>query len=129
MNIFKALSESGKVATLGMGTVFLGLGGLIIILWIFGKVFGIKPTNSNAADFTPETEPSASKEQNLNNSFFEVEQSDAIDYKLVAVITAAVAAALNRSTHDIVVKSIKHVASHSPVWNRASRQEQISSKL
>ncbi|HCS75682.1 MAG TPA: hypothetical protein DIW17_17640 [Clostridiales bacterium] len=43
------------------------------------------------------------------------------DDELIAVITAAVAASLNRSTHSLVVRSIKQVPACSPAWNRAAR--------
>ncbi len=41
--------------------------------------------------------------------------------EMIAVISAAVAAALNRSTHDIVVRSIRRIPSHAPSWNRVGR--------
>ncbi|NLB41100.1 MAG: hypothetical protein GX815_02365 [Clostridiales bacterium] len=41
--------------------------------------------------------------------------------ELIAVITAAVAASLNRSTHSLVVRSVKQVPTSSPAWNRAAR--------
>ena len=41
--------------------------------------------------------------------------------ELIAVITAAVAASLNRSTHSLVVRSVKQIHTGSPAWNRAAR--------
>lgn len=41
--------------------------------------------------------------------------------ELVAVITAAVAASLHRSTNNLVVRSVKQVTTYSPAWNRAAR--------
>lgn len=54
---------------------------------------------------------------------------DIDDEELIAVITAAIAASLNRSTHDIVVKSVKRIPNRTPTWNRASRNQQIATRL
>ena len=45
--------------------------------------------------------------------------------ELVAVITAAIAASLHRSTHDIVVRFIRRIPAITPVWNRTSRQSKF----
>jgi hypothetical protein len=49
--------------------------------------------------------------------------------ELIAVITAAVAASLNRSTHNIIVRSVKRVPTVSPAWNRAARLDLTTPKL
>ncbi len=43
--------------------------------------------------------------------------------ELIAVIAAAVASSMNRSTHDIVVRSIRRIPAGSPVWNQAARYD------
>lgn len=49
--------------------------------------------------------------------------------ELIAVITAAIAASLNRSTHSVIVRSIRQVQVTSPAWNRAARLDLTSSRL
>ncbi|HHY82066.1 MAG TPA: hypothetical protein GX505_05220 [Clostridiales bacterium] len=49
--------------------------------------------------------------------------------ELIAVITAAIAASLNRSTHSVVVRSIRQVPTTSPAWNRAARFDLTASRL
>lgn len=49
--------------------------------------------------------------------------------ELIAVIAAAVAASLNRTTHDIIVRSVKRIPSVSPAWNRAARLDLTAPKL
>lgn len=49
--------------------------------------------------------------------------------ELAAVITAAIAASLNRSTHDIIVKSLTHTNPITRAWNQIGRQEQMASRL
>jgi len=43
--------------------------------------------------------------------------------EIIAVIAAAIADSLNRSTHSIIVRSIKFIPDVSPVWNRAARRD------
>jgi hypothetical protein len=49
--------------------------------------------------------------------------------ELIAVITAAVAASLNSSTHNVIVKAIKRIPNTSPAWNRAARLDLTTNKL
>ena len=49
--------------------------------------------------------------------------------ELVAVITAAVAASLQTSTHNIIVQNIVRVGDTTPTWGRAGRAEQMSSRF
>ena len=49
--------------------------------------------------------------------------------ELIAVISAAVAASLNRSTHEIIVRSFRRIPTGSPAWNRAARYDLTASKL
>lgn len=46
--------------------------------------------------------------------------------ELVAVITAAVAASINRSTHDIIVKSFNIVKPITRTWNQIARVNQTT---
>lgn len=49
------------------------------------------------------------------------------DDELIAVLTAAVAASMGRtSTYNLNIKSYRRVNNQSPAWNRASRQENLS---
>ncbi|MDI9476687.1 MAG: OadG family protein [Natronincolaceae bacterium] len=49
--------------------------------------------------------------------------------ELIAVITAAVAASLNVSAQDVVVKNIRRVQDSTPIWAKMGRIEQINSML
>lgn len=51
------------------------------------------------------------------------------DSELIAVITAAVAASLNRSTHNIIVRRVERIRGNRSQWNKAGRYEHLSSKL
>ncbi len=51
------------------------------------------------------------------------------DEELVAVISAAVAASLNTSIHNIVVTNIVRVNDATPSWGVAGRSEQMNSRF
>lgn len=51
------------------------------------------------------------------------------DEELIAVIAAAVAASLDTSIHNIVVKNIVRVNDHSPSWAKTGRIEQMNTRF
>ena len=51
------------------------------------------------------------------------------DEELIAVITAAIMASLNTSTHSIVVKNVVRVNDHSPSWAKTGRIEQMNTRF
>jgi len=118
VNTEQIIGVSLQTTILGMGAVFLVLALLIAIINGINKM--LRGFNK------PEYEKEPSEPEPLNI----VENADGEDpEELIAVISAAVAASLNRSTHDIVVRSIRRIPEHTPIWNRVGRQEQIASRL
>lgn len=112
-----------KVMVLGIGTTFAALLGLILAIEFINKIISQGAKNKNGKGLSEE-EPS--------DTFAHVEGNtvqDNEDEELIAVITAAIAASLNRSTHEILVRSVRRVSYHSPAWNLASRSDQISTRL
>lgn len=58
-----------------------------------------------------------------------VEQEVTVDDEaLIAVITAAIAASLNTSMHNIVVRNITELPTKQAAWSRAGVMEQIQSR-
>ncbi|MBM7581327.1 sodium pump decarboxylase gamma subunit [Caldicoprobacter guelmensis] len=114
--------DSVKVMVLGMGTVFVVLIGLVFIIKALHRL-----TDKSASKAEQVFEP-AQKSDAVNNAV-QLQERVEEDEELVAVIAAAVAASLHRSTHDIVVRSIKRVPAITPIWNRVGRQEQIVTRL
>lgn len=51
------------------------------------------------------------------------------DEELIAVITAAVAASLNTSMHNIVVTNITRVSDNTPTWGKLGRSDVMSSRM
>jgi sodium pump decarboxylase gamma subunit len=57
----------------------------------------------------------------------EIEEGD--DEELIAVISAAIAASLNTSIHNIVVRNIVRTNDVTPSWGQAGRMEQLNSSI
>lgn len=56
-----------------------------------------------------------------------VEEED--DEELIAVITAAIAASMNTSMHNIIVRNINRVDDDTPIWGKAGRRDVMNSRL
>lgn len=117
------LLGSLSVMVLGLGAAFAGLALLIIFVELMHKLVNKMGENNDSSSIEAISENAENVVQNNN---INIEEDDS---ELIAVIAAAVAAALNRSTHDIIVRSVRRIQSHSPVWNRTGRQEQIRTRL
>lgn len=119
MSMGEKLLASTYVAILGMAITFIAL----IILWgcilIMSNMLNTKKPKKEAvqvAKSTPAPQPAVVEEPQNNE-------------ELIAVITAAIAASLNTTTHNIIVKNILRVSDRSPAWNRAGRVEQMNRML
>jgi len=123
MTIGEKLLASTYVAVLGMAITFIAL----IILWgfiiIMGNVLGVRKPKKEPVKVV--AEPKAQPE--IKTTAEETDSGD--DEELVAVITAAIAASLNTSTHNIVVRNIVRVPDTTPVWGQAGRLEQMNKML
>lgn len=51
------------------------------------------------------------------------------DEELIAVISAAVAASLNTSIHNIVVRNVARVDDPTPAWGKSGRVEQMNTRF
>ncbi len=108
------------VAGLGMTVTFAVLVFLWFCISVLSKVLNKKPESksSKVSEVAQVTEPSVVEESN-----------DEEDEELIAVIAAAVAASLNTSIHNIVVKNIVKVNDHSPSWSKTGRIEQMNTRF
>lgn len=51
------------------------------------------------------------------------------DEEIIAVITAAIAAAMGTSSSGLVIRSYRKISSNAPVWNIQGRNEALSNKI
>jgi len=110
-------AEGLLVTALGMGVTFAALIALSFMLDLM-KILFYKDSSKapvkvepQAKVVAPESIAPAAEEENE---------------ELVAVITAAVAASLNTSTHNIVVRNIVRLPDATPTWGRAGRIDQMN---
>ena len=108
--------EGGLIVTcLGMGITFLSLIILQFIIDLLAKL--IVKTEKKAVKVPAAT-------------VAKVETPDSRDgEELIAVISAAVAMKMQRSTGDIIIRNIKKVEEPSLLWNRAGVLEQMNTRL
>ena len=121
MPLGEKLLASSYVAILGMAITFVALvilWGLIIIMGKMLNTTGPKKEAVKVQKAPVETKPQATEED-----------SSVDDEELIAVITAAVAASMNTSTHNIVVRDIVRVVDETPAWGRAGRTDQMNTRL
>lgn len=109
-----------QVTLLGVGIVFTALLFLYLTIVIMDKVLN-KPEAKPAPKVQ---EPLSQVKEIVEEESAEEESVD--DTELVAVITAAVAASLNTSTHNIIVRNIVRTSDATPAWGRMGRIEQIN---
>ena len=103
MNLGEIFSNAAMNTLLGMGTVFAVLIFISLIIYLL-KYASPRKADQAAAKAAQASEPEPEPEQEI---IMEEEAQDVEDYQLIAVITAAMAASLGRSTDGFVVRSIK----------------------
>ena len=108
--------------------MFVALIGLVLIIMAMHRLTGNKKDDRKKISVEKADTVSEQKAE-LADSAVQQISMDEDSEELVAVITAAIAASLHRSTHDLVVRSIRRIPAITPVWNRTSRQEQVSARL
>jgi len=111
-------TETGIITTLlGMGTVFVVLIVLILVVSTLKAGFNKKPERTTAPQIMQITEP-----EPVDNTLTD-------DLQLVAVITAALAAYLgNDQASALKVNSIRRISSLESGWASVARQETIASR-
>ncbi len=113
-------SQGLIVTLLGMGVTFAALIALSYLLDLLRIIFYKEPkkeTVQAVPEKSVETEVVKEEDENLDNE------------ELVAVITAAIAASLQTTTHNIVVRNIRRVQDTTPAWGKSGRIDIINSRF
>ncbi len=120
MSLGEKMLASLYVTALGMIVTFVAL----LILWgcivIMSKMLNIKAKPKKEVEVVEKIEP---KPEPATST------AEEEDEELIAVITAAIAASLNTSTHNIIVRNIVRLPDTTPAWSRAGRVEQMNRML
>lgn len=116
MTLGEKLLASLQVTLLGVFIVFIALMMLYFIIRIMDKLVN-KPVKAKQKPQAIETQPVVVET---------IEEDTIDDTELVAVITAAVAASLQTSTHNIVVRNIVRTNDVTPAWGKLGRMQQLN---
>lgn len=123
LTLSEKMAGAGVTTLLGLGTTFMILCLIWLILSIMGKIMtatGKKsaPAAAAAPAVPAATAPAPAKGENL-----------ASDAELVAVITAAIAAYEGSgAANNLVVRSIQRVSGASTAWSRAGSADCLESR-
>lgn len=119
------LESGSKVMVLGIAAVFLALTTIVLVINILKKAVSKESTTEKKGnDINVEDNKLDEKQSTVT-----IDNEVTDDSELIAVITAAVAASLNRSTHNIIVRRVERIRGNRSQWNKAGRYEHLSSKL
>lgn len=125
MDFMDILESGSKVMVLGIAAVFLALTTIVLVIYILKKAVSKESTTEKKGnDINVEDNKLDEKKSTVT-----IDNEVTDDSELIAVITAAVAASLNRSTHNIIVRRVERIRGNRSQWNKAGRYEHLSSKL
>jgi len=94
---------------------------IVFLVWVFIPKKSKKATSTKTDTKVPEVAVAQ-----INEVLVDAEEDES---EIVAVIMAAIANSLNTSTYRLNIKSIKRIPNNTPVWNAASRRENIDHQI
>ncbi|SCZ75982.1 OadG family protein [Acidaminobacter hydrogenoformans] len=116
------------VTVLGMGITFAALVAIWGMTVLMSKIItGFETKNSIAQAATVEKAKAAPAPAAPAPAAATGEPQE--DENLIAVLTAAIAASLNTSMHNIVVRNVRPLPDQTPSWSRAGRSEQMNTRF
>jgi len=125
----EALGTGGSVIVFGLAIVFVALGSLILITYVYPKISKMLTGRQPKERESNKACKSARKSEAVSAAPHAQAAKAADDTALIAAITAAVAASLGTSPNGILIKSISRARQNIPAWGRSGRSEQIYSRF
>lgn len=127
MALGEKLLATGYVIILGMGITFVAL----VLIWFLTATMSkmiqkLESKNSVAKVKAQPVAPAVSKTPEPAVSSVVTQEDDG---ELIAVITAAIAASLNTSMHNIRVSNIRRISDSTPVWGKSGRSEVMNARF
>ncbi|HAS73701.1 MAG TPA: hypothetical protein DCS67_06115 [Clostridiales bacterium UBA8960] len=128
MELGEKLIATGYVIILGMAITFTAL----VLIWfltsLMSKMIQKIESKNTVAKVKPQPAQSPTSAANTAPTVAQV-STDEDESELIAVITAAVAASLNTSMHNIRVSNIRRVSDSTPVWGKSGRSEVMNARV
>ena len=126
MPLGEKLEATGYVILLGMGITFVALITIWVITTLMSKVIQKIEKKPEISKVSINKGRANTVEKTNTDVAAQVDKTDNLE--LVAVITAAVATAMNTSVAQIHVSSIKRNSESTPTWGIAGRSELMNSR-
>ncbi|MBS7527229.1 OadG family protein [Fusibacter paucivorans] len=123
MTLGERLAATMYVILLGMGITFTAL----VLIWAMTALLS-KVVQSIEKKSQPAVMP-APKAAASTPAPAVVETAEEDPGELIAVISAAIAASMQTSMHNIVVTSIRRTGDGTPVWGQKGRSDIMNSRL
>lgn len=126
--LMQQMSTSDKIAgalvvtLLGMMITFV----VLCILWGLISIMTKALYQPEKKAIAPSVQPQPQVQVPVNEANDTV--NDGEDENLIAVITAAVAASMQRPIQTIIVKNIKRTSDRTPAWANVAKHEQLDSR-
>ena len=127
MGMGDKLLATGYVILLGMGITFVALVLIWFITAMMSKLIQTIERNKNKALIKPEPVKTVEKASVAVTTSNNTASED--DGELIAVITAAIAASMNTSMHNIRVSNIRRISDATPVWGKTGRNDVMGSRM
>ena len=123
MGMADKLLATGYVILLGMGITFVAL----ILIWFITAMMSKMIQTFEKSKNPSKTMPEPAKMINTAPVQPVYETED--DGELIAIITAAIAASMNTSMHQIRVSNIRRIQDTTPVWGKTGRNDVMGSRM
>ena len=131
MSLLEKMKVSADSLTMGeklMGSLQVTLFGIIVVFFALGILYLcinvmnmlLNPSTKKKPQAAAPTQVKIEEPQAI------VEEEVVDDTEMVAVITAAIAATLQTSTHNIIVRNITRQPESTPAWGKLGRMENIN---
>ena len=133
MTLAEALSQGLQVTVVGLTIVFSVLIILMLVMMLMKVVF-YNPTQPKKEKVKKAPAPKAKKSTGTSDDELMAVITAAVasamdESELIAVLTAAVAASRNTSTYNLKIKSYRRVENAAPAWNKAGLRDVIDSRF
>lgn len=128
MSLLERMSVSPDSLTFGeklIGSIQVTIFGLVIVFLALGVLYFCITAMNRVLNPSEKEKPQAVAPVKIEEPKAVAEESED-EGELVAVLTAAIAATLNTTTHSIVVRNIIRHTESTPAWGKLGRMENLN---
>ncbi len=131
MTLNEALSQGLQVTVVGLLIVFSVLIILMLVMMLMKVVFynPTQPKKEKVKKTPAPKKTSGTPDDELMAVITAAVASAMDESELIAVLTAAVAASMNTSTYNLKIKSYRRVENTAPAWNKAGLRDVINARF